>query len=111
MDSNHTTEAVQVVSDPTWKQLAVVSLSAFFGSFLRDQRWIDAGGRLIWWKPLMDIPGSVAFGVMSYGFGTWLWQDKVSLVIVSGISGFMGMVGPGIVQAIAGKWLGVKDGN
>jgi len=98
-------------ADPTWRTAIFLSFSAFMGAALRSGRWMDAAGKVLWGKILLDVPGSVAFGIMSLGLSIYIWKDNVSVWVAGGIAGFLGMVGPAFVEAIATKWLGMKSND
>lgn len=102
-------DVIEVATDPTWSKAAWISAAAFMGAFLRYQRWLDAGGKLIWWRILFDIPGSICFGVMAIGISYFALGEKVSPWIIGGMAGFFGMVGPAFIEAIATRLLGVKN--
>lgn len=103
-------QVAAVAADPTAKQFAAVAGTAFVASFLRYQRWQGADGKIMWWKPVIELPGAFAIAVMSYGLSFYLWHNLVSFWIVAGIAGTLSMVGAPALTVFVGKWIGADNG-
>lgn len=109
-DAQH--QAVVAATDPSIKEYALISGSAFLGTFLRYQRWQDERGRIAWWRIALEVPGSFAFGVIALGLSLLIWKTQVSPWTVAALAGFMGMVGPGAVSGLVARYIGVpSDGG
>lgn len=95
-------------TEPTIRQALGIMATAFLGSFFRYQRWI-IDDKFIWWRMLLDVPGSIVFGVMALALSELLFKNGVSPWVPGGIAGFMGMSGPGVIEALAARFLGGKE--
>lgn len=70
---------------------------AFFGSFLRANKWQREDGSVIWGKVLVEIPVAIAVGSVAIGVGEYY---HLSGPIVGGLCGLLGLLGPAFFTSI-----------
>lgn len=84
-------------TDPGTATYVWMSLVALCGSVMRAAQWVDATGKLLWWKLVLEIPTAVVLAVIAGSIGAyWNLQPAVTF----GIAGLFGLIGPAAVVGL-----------